>query len=207
MNIEELSKIIQAASQLSSLENIQFSDLVAATSQYRVFPINHTDSKDQELIQLLVNSANTYINLVKRRNIRLRSDRINDVGKNIEEVFSEELKKTNLQKVELLCSSGYPDMKIVDPYGRVVYVESKVVSKDWESTQRSFYYTSAKKIDADAHHILIAWDLEEEADKYWAVTGWKLCDLSKLHIKVKIEFNSSNRELYQEDSILATSNK
>jgi hypothetical protein len=205
MDVNELSRIIRAASQLSTLDNILFSDLVAATSQYRVLPIDEKNPQDQELIQLLVKSANKYIALVKRRNIRLRSDRINDVGKNIEEVFLEELKKTELQSVELLGSSGYPDMKIIDSYGRVVYIESKVVSKDWDSTQRSFYYTSGKKINSDGHHLLIAWDLLEEDDKYWAVTGWKLCDLSKLPIKVKIEFNSSNRAIYQEDSILAAS--
>ncbi|MDD3985028.1 MAG: hypothetical protein PHY59_03855, partial [Methanobacterium sp.] len=34
--------------------------------------------------------------------------------------------------------SGYPDMKVIDAAGRVTYLESKVVSKNWKNGLRSF---------------------------------------------------------------------
>jgi len=84
-------------------------------------------------------------------------------------------------------------------------LESKAVSKDWESSFRSFYYTSGKKIDSSGRHLLIAWDINEEKDDYWKVNGWKLIELSNLEITIKLEFQSNNQKLYDSKLILAES--
>ena len=149
-------------------------------------------------------SAINFINHVTRIHTRFEGKRINEVGRRIEEVFVEELKKSKLIPTQL-TSSGYPDIKIVDSHNRVTYLESKVVSQDWESTFRSFYYTSGKKIDSSGRHLLIGWDISEETGNYWIMNGWKLVDLSKLMVDTKMEFHSNNKQIYTPELILAES--
>jgi len=201
----EIHDLIKQGITLSKkIKKISFSDLVKATTEYEIFPLNLQDEKDLALFNEIKTSAINYIIYVTRIHQRYEGKRINEVGRRIEEAFVEELKKTKLQPIQLK-SSGYPDIKIVDQFGRVTYLESKAVSKDWESSFRSFYYTSGKKIDSSGRHLLIAWDITEEKDDYWKVNGWKLIELSKLEITIKLEFQSNNQKLYDSKLILAES--
>ena len=59
---------------------------------------------------------------------------------------------------------------------------------------RSFYYSSPKKIDSDARHLLLQVRMEEEADKYWKVISWEVRDLSSLEVQLKTEFNVGSKE-------------
>lgn len=204
--MKELTELVNTTKIINE-NDIFFRDIISETTDYEIIPFNIQNNKeDKELFLLLTKSAEKFLSIRKKTEERFRGNRINDVGKRIEIAFLEELKKTSLG-VELLSMSGYPDMKIMQSNNRITYLESKAVSKGWDSTFRSFYYSTGKKINSNGRHLLISWDLREEANKYWDVIGWKLLDLSNLKLKIKIEFNSSNRELYQEDSILATSNK
>jgi len=196
----DIIRLIDEVSQISG--NISFPELVKATTDHEVYKLQVEDREDDKVLYSeILKAANNFIGYVNRTRQRFQGDRINDVGKRIEEVFVEELKKSELRPL-LLSSSGYPDMKIIDQYDRVTYLESKAVSKNWDSTFRSFYYTDGKKIDADARHLLIAWDIVEESPKYWLVRGFKLCDLYNLRMNLKLEFNSSNRALYSPDLLL-----
>jgi len=201
----EIHDLIEQSIILSrKIKKIPFSDLVKATTEFEIFPLNLQDEQDLALFNEIKTSAINYIKYVTRIHQRYEGKRINEVGRRIEEAFVEELKKTKLLPTQLK-SSGYPDIKIVDQFGRVTYLESKAVSKDWESSFRSFYYTSGKKIDSSGRHLLIAWDITEEKDDYWKVNGWKLVELSNLEITIKLEFQSNNQKLYDSKLILAKS--
>jgi hypothetical protein len=201
----EIHDLIEQSIILSrKIKKIPFSDLVKATTEFEIFPMNLQDEQDLALFNEIKTSAINYIKYVTRIHQRYEGKRINEVGRRIEEAFVEELKKTKLLPTQLK-SSGYPDIKIVDQFGRVTYLESKAVSKDWESSFRSFYYTSGKKIDSSGRHLLIAWDITEEKDDYWKVNGWKLIELSNLEITIKLEFQSNNQKLYDSKLILAKS--
>jgi hypothetical protein len=201
----EIHDLIEQSIILSrKIKKIPFSDLVKATTEFKIFPLNLQDEQDLALFNEIKTSAINYIKYVTRIHQRYEGKRINEVGRRIEEAFVEELKKTKLLPTQLK-SSGYPDIKIVDQFGRVTYLESKAVSKDWESSFRSFYYTSGKKIDSSGRHLLIAWDITEEKDDYWKVNGWKLVELSNLEITIKLEFQSNNQKLYDSKLILAIS--
>ena len=39
----------------------------------------------------------------------------------------------------------------------------------------------------------------------WSFTGWELLDLSTLEVRLKAEFQASNRDLYDESAPLASS--
>lgn len=200
----DLSELIKASLTLSKeIEFVPFPFLVKATTDYDVIPLNIKSLEDdKQLLNELVDSANNFINYASRIRQRFQGDRINDVGKRIEEAFVEELKKTRLNPI-LLKKSGYPDIKVLDFNGRTTYLESKAVSKDWNSSFRSFYYTDGKKLEANARHLLIAWDIIEETPKYWKINGWKICDLYYLKMKIKLEFNSNNKELYSNEMLLS----
>lgn len=185
------------------MQNIPFSEVVKATTPFEFYPINQTDPHDIELLKEIKTSAKNFINHVTRTHTRFEGGRINEVGRRIEEVFVEELKKSKLIPTQL--TAGYPDIKIVDSHNRVTYLESKVVSQDWESTFRSFYYTGGKKIDSNARHLLIGWDISKETGNYWIMKGWKLVDLSKLMVDTKMEFHSNNKQIYTPELILAES--
>jgi hypothetical protein len=186
-----------------SVGYIGFADLVKSTTDYSVIKLDiESNNDDKVLYDQIVLSANDLIKHGHKTRQRFQGNRINDIGNAIEDVFVQELRKTTLSP-ELLSKSGYPDMKITDQANQVTYLESKAVSTDWNSSFRSFYYLDGKKIASDARHLLIAWDLIEETPKYWQIKGWKLLDLFHLKVKAKLEFNSSNRDLYQKELIIA----
>jgi hypothetical protein len=201
----EIHELIKTGIQISKqIKNVPFCELLRATTPYEVYSLDITNSQDVELLNDLTTSAKNFISFIDRTRTRFEGGRINEIGRRIEEVFVEELKKTKL-KPSLLSAAGYPDIKIVDSHDRVTFIESKAVSQDWESTFRSFYYTSGKKIDSAGRHLLVAWDISKERDNYWKVNGWKLVDLTNLEITTKMEFQSNNQKLYKSSLILAES--
>lgn len=184
---------------------ISFPELVKTTTGHDAIQLNTSIEQDAFLLNEIVKSAKNYIAYTKRTHQRYEGGRINDVGKRIEEAFVEELKKSNLTPT-LLTKSGYPDIMMRDTKNRVTYLESKAISKGWDSSLRSFYYTNGNKIKFDARHLLIAWRIEEESARYWKVAGWKLCDLYNLNkLDIKLEFNSNNKVLYSDELIMASS--
>jgi hypothetical protein len=199
----EIHELIKEGIKISKkIQNIPFSELLKATTPFDVYCINPNDPKDVELLNEITTAAKNFIKSVERTHTRFEGKRINEVGRRIEEVFVEELKKSKLKPVQL-TTAGYPDIKIVDSHERVTFLESKAISGDWDSSFRSFYYTSGKKIDSSGRHLLIAWDISNETGNYWKLKGWKLVDLSNLMITTKLEFQSNNQKLYNSKLIIA----
>lgn len=199
----EIHDLVQSGIEITrQMQNIPFFEVIKATTKFQFHSMNLQDPQDLEVFNEITISANNLIKYIKSTGTGYKGNRINEVGRNIELVFVEELKKSKLKPFQL-TSAGYPDIKIIDSFGRVTFLESKAVSQDWESTFRSFYYTNGKKIDADARHLLIGWDVSKESGEYWVVKGWKLVDLSKLMVDTKMEFHSNNKQVYRKELILA----
>lgn len=197
---EKIQNIIQFSKEIIPIE---FKDVVYATTNKTVIPLDQNNKEDKTLLDTLNSAAKEFVQSWERRRQRFQGGRINEVGRAIEDAFVQELRKTNI-KAEFLAKSGYPDIKLIDEYNRISYLESKAVSKGWDSHLRSFYYTTGNKIENDARHLLVAWELTEERDKYWRIVGFKLCDVSKLQMSIKIEFNSSNDDIYRDELVLRT---
>lgn len=104
--------------------------------------------------------------------------------------------------------AGYPDLKIEHPdSGTVVYLDPKLFEeKSRASTLRSFYFSaSAKnKVQSDAAHLLLGFS-HDGNEGAWDFGTWELIDLAKLTVRLKAEIGASNRDLYQEDLVLARS--
>ena len=60
---------------------------------------------------------------------------------------------------------------------------------------RSFFYSSATKIDCDLRHLLLKVYLIEETSKYWKIVSLEMKDLSTLTVSLKTEFNAGSYEI------------
>ena len=146
---------------------------------------------------------------------RLR--RINEASASFEEVllaiidadpnFSCSIPRTSEGKEQ---RSGYPDLRIEHlPSKTVAYLDPKLYEqKNRTSSLRTFYYEPKKrssKVQENAHHFLLGFS-HDGNDGNWQFLDWELVDLSKLQVRLKAEFQASNRELYLEESTLKSRN-
>lgn len=105
--------------------------------------------------------------------------------------------------------AGYPDLRIEHvESGTVAYLDPKLYEdKSRGSTLRSFYYklgSGPSKVTENAHHLLLGF-VHDGLDGAWSFTGWELLDLAHLNVKLKAEFQASNRDLYTKIAPLAES--
>jgi len=102
--------------------------------------------------------------------------------------------------------SGYPDLKVTDEKsGDVYYLDPKLMEHgSVNSSLRTFYFTpkdETLKITDDATHLLIG--IEHDGnDGNWKFLGYRMVDLSELKVRLKAEFQASNRDVYSESSVL-----
>lgn len=55
----------------------------------------------------------------------------------------------------------------------------------------------------DAHHLLLGIE-HDGRDGAWQFTNWHLVDLSKLSVRLKPEFQATNRDLYLDRAIISS---
>lgn len=119
------------------------------------------------------------------------------------EGFSCEVPRTREGRAQ---RSGYPDLRLMDEVtGDVYYLDPKLMERGAvESSLRSFYFEpkgKTLKVLDDATHLLIG--IEHDGnDGDWEFLGYRLVDLSRLRVRLKAEFQASNREVYAERSVL-----
>ena len=145
--------------------------------------------------------------------------RINEVSSHFEDLMRELLNKTPGLTCDFpktsegrLQRSGYPDLKLIDQESHRVYcLDPKlyaVGSRD--SSFRTFISSqrSTNKVREDAVHFIVGFEHEKPAaDRHWKFTRWDLVDLSHFQVKLKAEFEGSNRDMYRPEAIVATSAK
>jgi len=104
--------------------------------------------------------------------------------------------------------SGYPDLVMTDELtGQVFYLDPKLFEESsMSSSLRTFYFepkNETLKITHDAVHLLIGVG-HDGKDGDWRFTGYRLVDLSGLKVRLKTEFQASNKDLYLNGSVLET---
>lgn len=104
-------------------------------------------------------------------------------------------------------------MRIVDLASkRVFYIDPKlyaVGSRD--SSFRTFHFEpklAINKVRDDPGHLVVGFE-HEPRERYarWRFTLWNLVDLCQFKVKLKAEFQGSNRDMYREEAIVASSEK
>jgi hypothetical protein len=122
--------------------------------------------------------------------------------------------------------SGYPDLRIVDLASKkIFYLDPKLYAAgSRDSSFRTFYFEpkiATNKVRDDAVHFVVGFEhrplrgvLDErpslpsdENGTRWKFTRWDIVDLSSLKLKLKAEFQGSNRDVYRPEAIVASSSK
>ena len=186
-----------------------FATVAEACSGKKIIPL--ADQESHRRVKAAIGSALTRaIEKLNADDSPVRSlRRINEASRFFEDALLESLDA----EPDLSCGvppnrrgeaqrSGYPDLRIVhEPSGEVFYLDPKLVEDgSRDSTLRSFYFEpkdETLKITDDAVHLLAGIG-HDGKDGAWTFTGFTLVDLSTLKVRLKAEFQASNRELYAE---------
>ena len=95
--------------------------------------------------------------------------------------------------------------------GRTVYLDPKLYEAGSRgSSFRTFYYEpklETNKILEDGHHLLVGFEHRGKEQGSWQFSNWELVDLSKFRVKLKAEFQGSNRDLYRSENVVGSSRK
>lgn len=196
--------------------HFSFATVVAACSGKRVVPLDRSDPVHVRVVAAIDAALATTTASLSRADSPLRSlSRINEASRFFEDGLRERLAATSGFTCAIPSNrrgdpqrSGYPDLRLVDEAtGKVFYLDPKLVGDDaWDSTFRSFYFEpkdETLKITDDAVHLLVGIE-HDGRDGEWTFGPWKLVDLSTLDVRLKAEFQASNKDLYPSP---ATDNK
>jgi hypothetical protein len=202
------------------LRGIPFSEVIFDTTGKRVLPIDRKNEIDQRMI----NQISTVLDQVLMKMNAPASpiqkiERINEVSS----YFEDSLRQSLNAMPGLSCDfphtaegmvqrSGYPDLRVVDRASkRVFYLDPKLYATgSRDSSFRAFYFEpklTTNKVRDDAVHLVAGFEHELRKDGHWNFIRWDLVDLSQFKVKLKAEFQGSNREMYRAEAIVATSAK
>jgi hypothetical protein len=202
------------------LHGIAFSEVILDTTGKHVLAVDPKNEIDQRVIKQIAAACNETMKRVNAPDSVIQAiPRINEVSSHFEDTLRELLNTTPGLSCDFphttdgkLQRSGYPDLRIVDVASkRVFYLDPKlyaVGSRD--SSFRTFYFEpkiATNKVRDDAVHFIVGFEHEPRKEGRWDFTRWDLVDLSNFKVKLKAEFQGTNRDMYQPEAIVATSAK
>jgi hypothetical protein len=210
-----VSALMQSEQELSG---VPFAEIVRAATGKQVIAVNPTNSVDRELLAKIGRAMDEVLAKLNATNSPAQTKRrINEVSTLFETAL-----KTSLNSIEgFECDypklaagahqrSGYPDLRLVDKKsGRIVYLDPKLFERGSRgSSLRTFYYEPKRetnKILDDAHHLIVGFEHDGKQGDAWKFLDWELVDLAGFRVKLKAEFQGSNRDLYRAEAILSSS--
>jgi hypothetical protein len=202
------------------LKGVPFGDVVFAATGKHVLPFNATNTPDRELLAKIAGALDRVLSELNQPDHAAQKEkRINEVSAHFEDSLRAELNRVPGFACEVPKTAagkhqraGYPDLRLADQAsGRVLYLDVKLFeSKSRSSTLRTFYFEpkqQTNKVQDDAHHLLIGFEHIGKTDGHWKFLGWDLVDLSRFKLRLKAEFQGSNRDLYQPNLVVGSSRK
>ncbi len=199
-----------------TMTDIPFREVVLAASGYRVLPVDPASPEDRLLLNHLTMAFNALMEWINAPDSPVRGlRRINEASSHVENELHRLLTQGDFTCSIPLSStgkaqrSGYPDLQITHtPTGRVTYLDPKLFeATSRHSTLRTFYYEPdalTGKVQHDARHLLLGIS-HDGKDGAWTFVGWELIDLHDFRVRLKAEFQGSNKDLYQEKLLLRKS--
>jgi hypothetical protein len=202
------------------LTGIPFSEVIFEATGKRVLPVDRRNESDQRMIKQLSGVLDEVMRRMNDSQNAVQSvGRINEVSSHFENTLRELLNSTAGLRCDFprtaddkVQRSGYPDLRIVDLASkRVFYLDPKLYAiGSRESSFRTFYFepkVATNKVRDDAVHLVAGFEHEPRKEGRWIFTRWDLVDLARFKVKLKAEFQGSNRDIYQPAAIVATSAK
>lgn len=202
------------------LRSIPFQEVVFDATGKKVIPCDPQNLTDQRVIKQVGSALNEVLKRMNAPDNPVQGiARINEVSSHFEDLTRELLNTSAGLSCDVphtaedrVQRSGYPDLRLVDQETkRVYYLDPKlfaVGSRD--SSFRTFYFepkVATNKVRDDAVHFIIGIEHQPRNAGHWNFTRWDLVDLAQFKVRLKAEFQGSNRDIYRPEAIVATSAK
>ncbi|MDQ2660000.1 MAG: hypothetical protein M3Y03_06230, partial [Verrucomicrobiota bacterium] len=93
--------------------------------------------------------------------------------------------------------------------GRVYYLDPKLYATGSRASSfRTFYFepkVGTNKVRDDAVHLILGFEHAPRKAGHWEFTRWDIVDLSHFSVRLKAEFQGSNRDMYKPEAIVGSS--
>jgi hypothetical protein len=210
------------------LRGIPFAEVIFDATGKRVLAFDPQNEVDQRVVKQIRAACDETMKRLNAPDSAIQNvGRVNEVSAYFEDTLRELLSSTS----GLSCDSprtiqgkvqhsGYPDLRIIDLASRrVFYLDPKLYAAgSRNSSFRTFYFEPKKatnKVRDDAVHFIVGFEHQpspryglagerREKNGHWTFTRWDLVDLFHFKVKLKAEFQGSNRDLYRAEAIVAT---
>jgi hypothetical protein len=202
----------------SQLRGIPFDEVIFDTTGRKVFATDPESATDRRVIRQISAVLDAVVRQLNGPDSVIQGiPRINEVSSHFEDKMRDlldaapglscDFPRTADGKVQ---RSGYPDLRLVDRESqRVFYLDPKLYAAGGrESSFRTFYFEpkrSTNKVRDDAVHFIVGFEHKPREEGKWEFTRWDLVDLAHFRVKLKAEFQGSNRDMYRPEAIVATS--
>jgi hypothetical protein len=205
------------------LRGVPFSEVIFDTTGKKVLRFNLNNPVDQRVAKAISAACDETMKRLNAPGSAIQNvDRINEVSNHLEDSLRELLNATPGLRCDFpltakgkLQRSGYPDLRVVDLESkRVFYLDPKLYAAgSRDGSFRTFYFEPKKatnKVRDDAVHLIVGFEHQprgqsNSANSMWKFTRWDLVDLSHFEVKLKAEFQGTNRDMYRPEAIVATS--
>jgi hypothetical protein len=203
------------------LRGIPFAEVILDTTGKHVVPVDPKNEIDLRVIKLISAACDETMKRFNAAGSPVHGiGRINEVSSHFEDTLRELLSSTPGLSCDIPRTiegkaqrSGCPDLRIVDLASRrVFYLDPKLYAAGSRNGSfRAFYFEpkrATNKVRDDAVHFIVGFEHERRAKTGgWNFTRWDLVDLAQFEVKLKAEFQGSNRDIYRPEAIVATSGK
>ena len=204
------------------LRGVPFSEVIFDTTGKKVFGFDTNNPVDRRVAKAISAACDETMKRLNAPDSAIQNvDRINEVSSHFEDTLRELLNATvglhcdlPLTSEHKVQRSGYLDLRIVDLESkRVFYLDPKLYAAgSRDSSFRAFYFepkTATNKVRDDAVHFIVGFEHEPRGEaisprSMWKFTRWDLVDLAQFKMKLKAEFQASNRDMYRPEAIVAT---
>lgn len=207
----------QATHAAKALDEVPFKDVVHAATGREILPLDPGELDDLAFLRELGQVMDRVLLALNAPDHPAHSERrINEVSRHLEDAILAAINETEhlacalpVTAARRIQRSGYPDLRVVDRRtGRIAYLDPKLFeSGNRTSSLRTFYFEpgdATNKILDDAHHLIVGVEHGGKTDGAWRFLKWELVDASRFTVRLKVEFQASNRELYGKATIVAS---
>jgi hypothetical protein len=200
------------------LREIPFGQVIFAATGKRLLAIDPKNEADRRLIKNVSDVLNEVMKRMNAPDSPVQNvARINEASSHFEDLLRDLLNRmpgftcdfphTSEDRVQ---RSGYPDLRLVETAtNRVFYLDPKLYAAgSRDSSFRTFYFEPkimTNKVHDDAVHLLVGFEHEPKKAGRWTFTRWDLVDLAHFKVRLKAEFQGSNRDIYRPEAILGSS--
>ena len=202
------------------LRTIPFAKVIQDTTGRKVLAIDPRNATDQRVLKQLGGALDEVVRQLNQPASAIHGlPRINEASGHFEDLMQRLLNATPGLRCDFPRTadghaqrSGYPDLRVVDlETKRVYYLDPKLYAAgSRESSFRTFYFEPKKKTNKvldDAVHLVAGFEHAPREDGHWKFTRWDLVDLAHFRVRLKAEFQGSNRDLYRPEAIVGSSAK